>query len=54
MIRGGGLGIGGMLIAGAVAWFLGVDPRIVMGGAEMLTRNSSSTTQQGRRGAHSG
>ncbi len=27
MVRGGGLGIGGMLLAGALAWFLGVDPR---------------------------
>lgn len=50
MVRGGGLGIGGMILAGAVAWFLGVDPRIVIGGAEMLTRNSGSTQQQGRRG----
>ncbi len=52
IVRGGGLGIGGMLLAGAVAWFLGVDPRIIIGGAEMLSRSGggSSTSQQGSRG----
>lgn len=45
MMRGGGLGIGGMLAAGALAWFLGVDPRIVMGGAEMLSRTTSGSSQ---------
>jgi len=51
MIRGGGLGVGGMILAGAVAWFLGIDPRIVIGGAEMLTRGGASAPQQqGSRG----
>jgi hypothetical protein len=51
MIRGGGLGVGGMIIAGAVAWFLGIDPRIVIGGAEMLTRGGGGySQQQGRSG----
>jgi hypothetical protein len=45
MIRGGGLGIGGMLLAGAVAWFLGIDPRIVMGGAELISRGAGSISQ---------
>jgi uncharacterized protein len=45
VMRGGGLGIGGMLLAGALAWFLGVDPRIVMGGAELISRGSGSLTQ---------
>jgi uncharacterized protein len=44
-MRGGGLGFGGMLVAGALAWFLGVDPRIVMGGAELISRGSGSLTQ---------
>jgi len=52
MMRGGGLGIGGMILAGAVAWFLGIDPRIVIGGAEMLTRSGGGgvSQQQGSRG----
>jgi uncharacterized protein len=45
IVRGGGLGIGGMLLAGAVAWFLGIDPRIVMGGADMLSRSSGGYSQ---------
>jgi uncharacterized protein len=44
-IRGGGLGFGGMVAAGLLAWFLGVDPRIVMGGAEILSRGAGSLTQ---------
>jgi uncharacterized protein len=46
-VRGGGLGLGGMLVAGALAWFLGVDPRIIMGGADMISRTSSGMTQSG-------
>jgi uncharacterized protein len=45
MMRGGGLGIGGMLVAGALAWFLGVDPRIIMGGAELVSRGGGMLTQ---------
>jgi uncharacterized protein len=45
MLRGGGLGIGGMIVAGLLAWFLGVDPRIVMGGAELITRGAGSLSQ---------
>jgi predicted metalloprotease len=51
MISGGGLGIGGMLLAGALAWFLGIDPRIVMGGAEMISRGAGSMTQGSSSGA---
>jgi uncharacterized protein len=35
-VRVGGLGLGTMVILGLIAWFLGVDPRVLMGGAEML------------------
>ncbi len=34
---GGGLGIGAMLILGLIGMFLGVDPRILISGAEVLT-----------------
>lgn len=32
----GGLGIGTMVVLGLVGWALGIDPRILIGGAEML------------------
>ena len=49
----GGLGIGTILILGIVGWALGIDPRILIGGAEMLNRGggSSQQQQQGREGA---
>jgi predicted metalloprotease len=34
---GGGLGIGTIIVLGLVGWALGVDPRILIGGAEILT-----------------
>ncbi len=33
---GGGLGIGTMIVLGLLGWFLGIDPRIIIGGAEMF------------------
>lgn len=45
MRGGGGLGIGGMILAGLAAWFFGIDPRIVMGGAELVSRGGSAITQ---------
>ena len=32
----GGLGIGTMIILGLVGWALGIDPRILIGGAEII------------------
>ena len=52
-MRGGGLGLGGMVVAGLLAWFLGVDPRIVMGGAELISKGAGSLSQ-GSSGAKSG
>jgi len=37
MIGGGGLGIGAMIILGVIGYFLGIDPRILIGGATVLT-----------------
>ena len=53
MAGGGGLGIGAMVILGLVGWALGIDPRILIGGAEMMTGGGSGTQQQqqGRQGA---
>src|SRR5262249_27033080 len=36
-IGGGGLGIGTIVVLGLVSWALGIDPRLVIGGAEILT-----------------
>jgi uncharacterized protein len=48
----GGLGIGAMVILGLVGWALGIDPRILIGGAEMVTGGGSGyqQQQQGRQG----
>jgi predicted metalloprotease len=47
----GGLGIGAMVILGLVGWALGIDPRILIGGAEMMTGGGSGYQQsQGRQG----
>ncbi len=35
---GGGLGIGTIVILGLIGWALGIDPRLLIGGAEILTR----------------
>ena len=49
----GGLGIGTIVILGLIGWALGIDPRILIGGAEMMTAaaRATSSQQQGRQGA---
>jgi predicted metalloprotease len=49
-IGGGGLGIGTILILGVVGWALGIDPRILIGGAEILTGGGSQYEEQARPG----
>jgi uncharacterized protein len=39
--RAGGLGIGTVVVLGLVGWALGIDPRILIGGAEILTGGGS-------------
>lgn len=42
MIGGGGhLGIGAMIVLGVIAYALGIDPRVLIGGAEMLNNVTS-------------
>ena len=36
---GGGLGIGTVVVLGIIGWALGIDPSILIGGAEILTGN---------------
>jgi hypothetical protein len=52
---GGGLGIGGLIIVGLLAWFLGIDPRIVVGIDEVLNnpqfQQRGPTQSSGKQGA---
>ncbi|MFC0217737.1 hypothetical protein FHS82_000168 [Pseudochelatococcus lubricantis] len=52
---GGGLGIGALVVLGLVGWALGIDPRVLISGAEMLTGGSSGyvTEQQTKPGTPS-
>ena len=40
-----GLGIGTVVILGLLAWALGIDPRVLIGGAEMMPRNGQTQQQ---------
>jgi predicted metalloprotease len=42
----GGLGIGTILVLGLVGYAFGIDPRILIGGAEILTGGGSAPTHQ--------
>jgi predicted metalloprotease len=44
-IGGGGLGIGTVVVLGIVGWALGIDPSILIGGAEMLNRQGQPQQQ---------
>src|SRR5580700_8106855 len=43
---GGGLGIGTVIVLGLVGWAFGIDPRILIGGAEILTGGNQAPTYQ--------
>jgi predicted metalloprotease len=45
-IGGGGLGIGTIIILGLIGWALGIDPRVLIGGAEILSGGNNSQIQQ--------
>jgi hypothetical protein len=53
----GGLGIGTVVVLGLVGWALGIDPRLLIGGAEMVSGGSRpaqyDTPRPGRTGAPS-
>lgn len=42
----GGLSIGGLIVVGLVSWFLGVDPRVILQGAEQLGLQGTQPQQQ--------
>jgi predicted metalloprotease len=43
---GGGIGIGSLIIVGLISWALGIDPRLIIGGINMV-QGPSSHQQQG-------
>lgn len=45
---GGGLGIGTIVVLGIIGWALGIDPRVLIGGAEMMNQSRPSYQQQAR------
>jgi hypothetical protein len=49
----GGLGIGTMVVLGLVGWALGIDPRLLIGGAELVggIGGRQAPTQESRRSA---
>jgi predicted metalloprotease len=48
-IGGGGLGIGTLIVLGLVGYAFGIDPRILIGGAQILTGGQAPTIQTDRR-----
>src|SRR6516164_2703219 len=40
-----GLGIGTVVVLGLIGWALGIDPRLLIGGAEMISRNEPAQQQ---------
>src|SRR6267142_4309028 len=46
---GGGLGIGTVIVLGLVGWAFGIDPRILIGGAEILTGGQQAPSYQSDR-----
>jgi predicted metalloprotease len=45
-IGGGGLGIGTVIVLGLIGYALGIDPRILIGGAEILSGGGQAPTYQ--------
>ena len=46
---GGGLGIGTIIVLGLVGYAFGIDPRVLIGGAEILTGGSQAPSYQSDR-----
>jgi predicted metalloprotease len=44
-IGGGGLGIGTIVVLGIIGWALGIDPSLLIGGAEILSGSGQPQTQ---------
>ena len=46
-----GLGVGTIVVLGLVGWALGIDPRVLIGGAEMMSGSNQTQQQQGDAGS---
>jgi predicted metalloprotease len=44
--RAGGMGIGTVVVLGLIGWALGIDPRVLISGAEQMMPKGSQTQQQ--------
>ena len=44
--RAGGIGIGTVVVLGLIGWALGIDPRVLIGGAEQMLSQGGQTQQQ--------
>jgi predicted metalloprotease len=53
-MRRGGLGIGGIIVVGLIAWATGINPALLMGGAEILFGGGGSSTQTQQTSAPAG
>src|SRR5580692_10161805 len=42
----GGLGIGTVIIIGLISWYFGIDPSVLLHGAQILTGGTSRQTSQ--------
>ena len=51
--RAGGIGIGTVVVLGLIGWALGINPLLLIGGAEMLSGGSQTQQQQGPTGTPS-
>lgn len=52
-MSGGGIGIGGLIIVGLISWALGIDPRLIIGGLDMVQGGRAPAQQSapGKAGA---
>src|SRR5262249_16897584 len=41
----GGIGVGTIVVLGLIGWALGIDPRLLIGGAEMMSRSGGPQQQ---------
>src|ERR1700730_8214586 len=57
MVGKGGLGVGTVVVLGLLGWAFGIDPRLLIGGAEMLNSmrqgGQTNTMQPGQTGTPS-